>query len=262
MISPEILSTSLNAAIKAGQAILDVYTSPFAIEYKEDKSPLTLADKNANEIILENLKLSGIPVLSEEGKKIPYEERRTWRELWVVDPLDGTKEFIKRNGEFTVNIALVRDGLSVFGVIYQPVPDLLYYGNIETGAFKVTGAGSISQSDYLKKSIALNSHALPARFTVVASRSHPSPETTEFIENARRTHGDVDLISSGSSLKLCMIAEGKAHVYPRFAPTMEWDTAAGHAIVKSAGRNIYSCLTGAELRYNKPDLLNDWFIAK
>lgn len=261
-MNPEIVTLVLEAAVKAGIAILDVYKSPFAVEHKEDKSPLTLADKNAHKIIAHMLKDTGIPVLSEEGKVIPYEERSPWKELWVVDPLDGTKEFIKRNGEFTVNIALVRNGISVFGVIYQPVPDILFFGSVDTSAYKVNDASLKSSAQLTADALKLDATNLPGVYTVVASRSHLSPETLAFIDNAKKEHGTVDCISSGSSLKLCMIAEGKAHVYPRFAPTMEWDTAAGHAIVKSAGRNVYSHSTGEELRYNKPDLLNDWFIAK
>jgi 3'(2'), 5'-bisphosphate nucleotidase len=236
-MKPEYISLSLDAAIKAGKAILEVYHSPFSVEQKEDKSPLTLADKNANEIILKDLSET------------------------VVDPLDGTKEFIKRNGEFTVNIALVRNGISIFGIIYQPVTDVLFYGGGELPAFKIENVSKWEGEERIRQSVKLEA-ALPKTFTIVASRSHLSAETSAYIENARKEHGEVDCISSGSSLKLCMIAEGKAHVYPRFAPTMEWDTAAGHAIMKAAGKNIYSYLTGEELRYNKPDLLNDWFIAK
>ena len=261
-MKPELVTLVLDAAVKAGIAILEVYKSPFAVEHKDDKSPLTLADKNAHKIITHMLKDTGIPVLSEEGKVIPYEERSAWNELWIVDPLDGTKEFIRRNGEFTVNIALVRDGISVFGVIYQPVPDLLYYGSVGSSAFKVENASLKSKIQLTGDSVKLDSTKLPDTYTVVASRSHLSPETSAFIEDARTLHGSVECISSGSSLKLCMIAEGKAHIYPRFAPTMEWDIAAGHAIVKAAGKNVYANSTGEELRYNKPDLLNDWFIAK
>lgn len=261
MINPELIKLALEAAVKSGLVILDVYQSPFAVEHKDDKSPLTLADKRAHQVIAEMLKVTAIPLLSEEGRIIPYEERRTWNELWIVDPLDGTKEFIKRNGEFTVNIAFVRNGISIFGVIYQPVTDILFYG--EGGsAFKVTNTANKTGAQLIESAEKLDPSNLPGRFTVVASRSHLSPETASFIEKARIDHDEVDCISSGSSLKLCMIAEGKAHVYPRFAPTMEWDTAAGHAIVKAAGKNVYSYSSGEELMYNKPDLLNDWFIAK
>ncbi|MEO8086047.1 MAG: 3'(2'),5'-bisphosphate nucleotidase CysQ [Bacteroidota bacterium] len=261
-MNPGNVLLTLNAAIQAGNAILEVYKSSFTVEHKEDKSPLTQADKNANAIIVQMLSGTRIPILSEEGKIISFEERKTWRELWVVDPLDGTKEFIKRNGEFTVNIALVENGVSVFGVIYQPVDDILFYGEEGKGAFKITAASTITPEELTGKSVLLGNEALPKAFTIVASRSHLSPETSAYIEKARLEHKDVECISSGSSLKLCMIAERKAHVYPRFAPTMEWDTAAGHAILKGAGKNVYSASTGEEIHYNKPDLRNDWFIAK
>ncbi len=261
-MNPELVTLVLDTALKAGIAILEVYQSPFAIEHKADKSPLTLADKNAHKVIFQMLSGTDIPVLSEEGEVIPYDERSRWTELWVVDPLDGTKEFIRRNGEFTVNIALVRNGISVFGAIYQPVADVLYYGGTGIPAFKITDASNVGGNDLTSHAVNLDLAVPPKKFTLVASRSHLSPETSVFIDEAREEHGEVDCISSGSSLKLCMIAEKKAHVYPRFAPTMEWDTAAGHAIVKAAGKNVFSYTTGEELRYNKPDLLNDWFIAK
>ena len=262
MIRPELIPLTIDAAIRAGQAIMEVYQSEFAVEHKEDKSPLTLADKNAHKLISASLAQTSIPVLSEEGKMITYEERKNWKELWIVDPLDGTKEFIKRNGEFTVNIALVQNEFSVFGVIYQPVTGSLYYGvtgDISYGMVHHAG-NTVEQTIANRKK--LNRKNLPDVFTIVASRSHLSPETACYIDEAKKEHGNVNMISSGSSLKLCMVASGQAHVYPRFAPTMEWDTAAGHAIIKAAGGNIYSNSTGLELKYNKPDLRNDWFIAK
>ncbi len=262
MIDSKLISLVLEAAVRAGDTILEVYQTPFTVERKADHSPITLADKNANEVIQRMLTETGIPVLSEEGREISYAERSTWSELWVVDPLDGTKEFIKQNGEFTVNIALVRNGFAEFGVIYQPVTDILYYGDSSAGAFKIQEASKKDLKELRKYSVAIGNDVLPKTFTIVASRSHLSPETAEYIDAAKHEHGTLDFISSGSSLKLCMIADCKAHVYPRFAPTMEWDTAAGHAIMKAAGKNIFAYSTGLELRYNKPDLLNDWFIAK
>ena len=252
---------AIQAAIKAGESILEVYNSIFSIELKEDRSPLTLADKNANAVIVNILEGKNIPILSEEGRAVSWDERKNWKTLWMVDPLDGTKEFIKKNGEFTVNIALIKDGVPVFGVIYQPVTGTLFYG-MESAAYRIDDAQRLPSGDLLTNSIAIGGNQLPEVFTVVASRSHLSTETSKFIAQAKVAHGKVNCISSGSSLKLCMIAEGKAHVYPRFAPTMEWDTAAGHAIIKATGRNVISYSTGKELSYNKPDLLNDWFIAK
>jgi len=262
MIKPELLSLSIEAAIHAGSAILEVYQSEFAVEHKEDNSPLTLADKNAHEVISEMLSRTSIPVLSEEGKMVSFDERKKWKELWVVDPLDGTKEFIKRNGEFTVNIALVRDGVSVFGVIYQPATGELFYGGSEDEAYWFIHVEGRTVQESFQSRKKIDRKNLPEVFTIVASRSHLSPETAAYIDKARHEHGKTDMVSSGSSLKLCMVAAGRAHVYPRFAPTMEWDTAAGHAILKATGGNIFSWRTGEELKYNKPDLKNDWFIAK
>jgi 3'(2'), 5'-bisphosphate nucleotidase len=262
------LDIAIKAAIEAGKVILEVYQSDFAVVHKEDKSPLTLADKKAHEIIQHHLSTTRIPVLSEEGKIIPYNERREWKELWIVDPLDGTKEFIKQNGEFTVNIAFVRNGETIGGVIYQPVNDILYFGEQTIGAFKVVDASetiSNGETELLingneKQKLPLLSP--PAIYTIVASRSHLSPETATFIEQEKTINGEINLISAGSSLKLCMLAEGLAHIYPRFAPTMEWDIAAGHAILKAAGKNVYSHSRMRELEYNKADLHNDWFIAR
>lgn len=247
-----LLQIATSAAIEAGKEIMRVYLDPshdFGIEEKVDKSPLTRADMAAHNCIVQHLKETGIPVLSEEGAHLPYEERRTWHRLWVVDPLDGTKEFIKRNGEFTVNIALVEDGKPVLGVIYVPATGVLYTGIVGKGAIK--GA-----RDPLPLAPKHNA------FVIVASRSHLSPETEEYIEQMRREHGEVQLLNSGSSLKMCLVAEGTADVYPRFAPTMEWDTAAGDAIVRAAGRRVLDAGTGLPLTYNKPDLHNPWFVVK
>ena len=206
------------------------------------------------------------PILSEEGKEVDYEERKSWELLWIVDPLDGTKEFIKRNGEFTVNIALVKDGTPVMGVIYLPVKQQLYFATLEYGAFKCNNITSISAIDSLEHLVEI-SDKLPINdlrdsFIVVASRSHLSPETEEFIAVLSKEHDSVELISSGSSIKICLVAEGKADIYPRFAPTMEWDTAAGHAIALAAGKVITQKDGITPLSYNKKDLLNPWFIVK
>ena len=210
---------------------------------------MRIADRKAHEVISGILSSTNIPVLSEEGKKLPFENRKEWNELWIVDPLDGTKEFIKKNGEFTVNIAYVKNGTPQAGVIYIPVKEELYLGDCEHGAFKVENINSPIREERNK-------------FVVVASRSHLSPETEEFIEKVKELHPDVETVSKGSSLKLCLIAEGKADIYPRFAPTMEWDTAAGHAIIRAAGREVYHTDEKTPLSYNKEDLLNPWFIAK
>lgn len=264
----KLLKTAISAALKAGEEILNIYNDPrqdFEVEHKADHSPLTLADKRAHNTILEFLKDTPYPVLSEEGKLTGYEERQTWKTLWIVDPLDGTKEFIKRNGEFTVNIALISDTAPILGVIYIPVRKELYYGTLTAGAFKNTGISYTSDIDFDN----LQSTATPlpigkanTPFIVVVSRSHMSAETGHFIEELRKIHTDVALTSVGSSIKICLVAEGSADIYPRFAPTMEWDTAAGHAIAKAAGKEVYRKDGKTPLDYNKSDLLNPWFIVK
>ncbi|MEG1904727.1 MAG: 3'(2'),5'-bisphosphate nucleotidase CysQ [Bacteroidales bacterium] len=264
----KILDLAIRAAIEAGEGIMTIYTDPnsdFGIERKSDNSPLTIADKISNEIIMRYLEQTDIPVLSEEGKLLSYEERKDWNSLWIVDPLDGTKEFIKKNGEFTVNIALVTEGIPQLGVIYLPVKRILYFGSKETGSFKM----EIPEKDPINYAIANMADAvrLPQLdenrpYRIVASRSHCSDETKSFIETLEKEHGTVELVSSGSSIKICMVAEGSADIYPRFAPTMEWDTAAGHAIAIYAGKQIYQQDNIHPLTYNKENLLNPYFIVR
>lgn len=221
-----------------------------------------------------------IPVLSEEGQHLPYEERSGWDCLWVVDPLDGTKEFIKKNGEFTVNVALVRQGAPVLGVVYVPATRVLYYGIVGEGAWKCTVpaleanlpeadslAAFLSQGAPSDGKAPFGGEPLPTdqghdTFTVVASRSHMSPETQAYIQEMERVHGQVRTVSSGSSIKICLVAEGVADAYPRFAPTMEWDTAAGDAVARAAGRAVTNAENGKPLLYNKPNLLNPWFLVE
>lgn len=264
----EYIVKAIDAALAAGQEILKVYNDPasdFQIERKADNSPLTLADRKAHEVIMTYLKDTNPPVLSEEGKHLPYEERAKWHTLWIVDPLDGTKEFIKRNGEFTVNIALVEKGTPVFGVIYVPVKETLYWGEPTGGAYKMEGVTARDgRSLEEMKAAAFRmpcSHTHEA-FVMVASRSHLSGETEAYIEEKRKKHPRVELVSVGSSIKICWVSEGVADEYPRFAPTMEWDTAAGHAIAKASGAEVYQAGKEEPLVYNKPDLLNPWFIVK
>lgn len=260
----ENLKISILAAVEAGKKILEVYEQDFEVENKSDNSPLTIADKHSHEVIKAALENTGFPLLSEEGKQMPYPERKNWKTFWLVDPLDGTKEFIKRNGEFTVNIALVKDGLPVMGVVYVPVTGVLYYAN-ETGSFKATVEKSFKEEDVA--ALMQNAEKLPVKkktsvYTIVASRSHNTAETEAFIEEKRKEHGEVNTVSSGSSIKLCLVAEGKAQVYPRLAPTMEWDTAAGHAVAKFSGCSVYNFETKQELVYNKENLLNPWFVVE
>jgi 3'(2'), 5'-bisphosphate nucleotidase len=257
---------AIKASIDAGNEILKVYNSDnFNVEIKKDKSPLTRADKNAHNKIAEYLNKTDIPVLSEEGRDIPHAERKKWHKLWIVDPLDGTKEFIKRNDEFTVNIALIENHNPVFGVIFVPVTGDLYFGIGNVGAYRLNISDiDIFTIDNVDKIIE-KSVRLPQKserpFTVVASRSHLSPETEQFINKLKSENPDLVSISRGSSLKLCAVAEGSADIYPRFAPTMEWDTAAGQAIVEAAGRTVTQ-VSGEPVVYNKQNLLNPWFIVK
>jgi 3'(2'), 5'-bisphosphate nucleotidase len=263
----QLLRTAIEAAVLAAREILEVYNGPFDVEHKADNTPLTEADKRANEAITTVLTPTGLPILSEEGRHAPYDERKQWNRLWIVDPLDGTKEFVRRNGEFTVNIALVEDHAPVFGVILAPVTGWLYYGGKSMGAYRHQVSDWISSepnSIFLPDSLTEVMHGIPVAeqerpFRVVASRSHMSPETQAFIEKQRIQWPNLELINSGSSLKICLVAEGSADVYPRFAPTMEWDTAAGHAIAEGAGKN-FTQADGTAMVYNKPDLLNPWFV--
>ena len=258
----EQLTTAITAALQAGKAILDIYHSgEFDIELKGDNSPLTKADTASHNIIMSYLETTGIPVLSEEGRDIPYKERKDWKQLWIVDPIDGTKEFIKRNGEFTVNIALIENQKPIIGVIFVPVTGELYFSSKEIGAFKIV----VDIEDYDLEEILLKADTLPLQredntFTIVASRSHMSVETEKYLQQMRDLHGEVKLISKGSSLKLCMVAEGTANCYPRFAPTMEWDTAAGQAICEHAGFEVIDWDTKKDILYNREELLNNWFL--
>ncbi len=249
-----LLDFVIEAAEEAGRAILEVYQSAdFNVEMKSDNSPLTIADKRSHDVIVEHLTITNIPILSEEGAEIPYSERKNWDELWIVDPLDGTKEFIKRNGEFTVNIALVRNGLPILGVIHVPVKGITYWGCETLGSGKIVDNEEEQTEESPKeKSV----------YRVVGSRSHMSPETEEYIASLKTEHGEIEMVSMGSSLKICLVAEGAADEYPRFAPTMEWDTAAGHAIAKFAGKQFIDWTTKKEMTYNRENLTNNWFLVK
>ncbi|MFP4644971.1 MAG: inositol monophosphatase family protein [Spirochaetales bacterium] len=337
---PEISETThaaLEAALAAAAAILEVYASNnFDVESKADASPLTRADRAAHSEIQRVLaqRTPAIPILSEEGADIAVSERAGWDRFWLVDPLDGTKEFIKRNGEFTVNIALIQNGTPVSGVVAAPAGGVLYLGEVGVRALRTSfelprapAAGSApharrssaggSESSYAGsapevggkhdaaghtsaaagaesapgdvessaagadndavrqaqserlRSILSRAVALPERersgqrpFTIVASRSHMSDDTQAYIDAREREHGAIETTSVGSSLKLCAVAEGSADEYPRFAPTMEWDTAAGDAVARAAGCEVVEWPSGAPLRYNKQDLHNPWFLVR
>ena len=260
----ELLKTAVEASLEAGKRIMEIYENEdFEVDFKGDDSPLTKADLASHKIIMGYLQDTGIPVLSEEGKHMDFAERKDWSKLWIVDPIDGTKEFIKRNGEFTVNIALIQDQKPILGVIYVPALQDLYFADKENGSYKAENVSFDASFENIVK----NGRRLPlqserTQFTVVASKSHLSQETVEYIDELKSKHGDVDSISKGSSLKLCMVAEGAADEYPRFAPTMEWDTAAAQAVLEGAGGKVLRVDNNEPLHYNKEDLLNPYFIAQ
>lgn len=263
------LYLAIRAALDAGQEIMKIYVdteNDIQVEKKADNSPVTNADKAANELITQALSVTSFPILSEEGLQTTYDKRKSWTSFWMVDPLDGTKEFIKRNGEFTVNIALIKDRVPVLGVIYVPVRKELYFATDSLGAFKVESADFVNQFSY--NEIRNNAKRLPLRLphhqgiVVVSSRSHKTEYCIDFINNLKKQGQPVTEMNSGSSLKICMVAEGTADIYPRFAPSMEWDTAAGQAIARAAGCEVYHVDEKTPLIYNKENLLNPWFIVK
>jgi len=258
-----LVDKAIHAAVLAGKKIMEVYASvDFGVVIKEDQTPVTIADHRAHDEILKNLIITGLPVLSEEGIHLSYSERKNWDLFWLIDPLDGTKEFIKRNDEFTVNIALIQKDKPIAGVIYAPVTGLLYAGIPETGAFKLVNPDEHCTYHSMQISgIKLPEETGRKEFVIVVSRSHMNQKTEEYIENLQNRHKSIRKISKGSSLKMCMVAEGTATIYPKFGKTMEWDTAAGHAILKASGKNIFHTDQQTELRYNKENLQNPYFIA-
>jgi len=250
MTLPLPLDDLLQLARQAGDAILKIYNTDFDVERKQDNSPLTDADLAAHNLIVSTLErlTPEIPVLSEESSKIPFETRQQWQRYWLIDPLDGTREFVKRNGEFTVNIALIEDHQPTFGVVYAPVLDRLYYGARSLGAWKQDGAQTAEEIRVVGQ------RRQPT--LVAGSRSHAGDSLLRFLEKL----GDHELVSMGSSLKLCLVAEGKADLYPRLGPTSEWDTAAAQAVVEAAGGRV-TTLDLKPLRYNTKDsLLNPHFL--
>jgi len=235
----------------AGQAIMQVYSTDFEVETKEDHSPITRADRASNEIILQALgaMFPDLPVISEEIANKPYAERAGWKRFWLVDPLDGTKEFVKRNGEFTVNIGLVYGREPVFGALYVPVKDVLYTGGPGLGAMKYVNGE--------RQSIQVAAVEPGKPVVVVGSRSHPDERIQEYLKR----YPDHEMVTAGSAMKFGLVAEGAAHVYPRFNPTWEWDTAAGHAIILGGGGS-FCAMGGGEFLYNKEDMRNGGFEAK
>lgn len=266
---------ALIAAKKAGEAILSVYQGQIEVTYKADKTPLTLADERAHAIVMDHLSiepLKRIHLLSEEGKHTLYDERKRWEYFWLVDPLDGTKEFIHRRGEFTVNIALINRDKPVIGVVLVPARGSLYFAAEGLGSYKLEDAGVISRFvddseeslgpveriTNLAKKLPLDQPP-DRKITVVGSRSHASDALTRFVGIAEKKYGGVAFIPAGSALKFGLVAEGAAHVYPRLGPTMEWDTAAGQCVVEQSGGAVIALTTKAPLAYNKQELLNPHF---
>ena len=301
----ETVRQMIRAALAAGGEIMDVYAGEIAVEHKDDKSPLTEADRRSHDTIETMLtaamnagRIERLPILSEEGATISHTERATWQRYLLIDPLDGTKEFIKRNGEFTVNIALMertaKDGgagtraaadeerawIPVAGVVYAPALAELFVGSPEGawwwGDLSGLTVPDVGDGESMPRA-ALGLAGAGRPYTIVASRSHMSPETEGFVAERRKEHPNLDLISAGSSLKLCRVADGSADEYPRFAPTMEWDTAAGDAVARAAGCQVLAWNDGTDgndgndgagpgprgaLRYNKEDLHNPWFLVR
>lgn len=258
------LKIAVQAAVHGGDEIMKIYQlDDLGVEYKEDDSPLTLADKKCNEIIVSYLENTEFPIISEEIKQLDFSERKNWETCWIVDPLDGTKEFVKRNGEFTVNIALVKNGKPLLGVIYVPVTKELYFADVSK---KLTLKSTLSEHKVdLEKLVGLSKEIKPSTpnkelIRVVGSRSHMNEATENFVTSLKKDYKNVEIVSKGSSLKFCLVAEGKADIYPRYAPTMEWDTAAGQAICEASGLKVISNETNKPLLYNKENLLNPWFL--
>ncbi|MFN8284720.1 MAG: 3'(2'),5'-bisphosphate nucleotidase CysQ [Chitinophagales bacterium] len=251
-----MIQNVIEIAVNAGSAILEIYKQDFQVEFKSDDSPLTIADKTANEIIVKGLQQidNTIPIISEENKLIDYAERKSWTKCWIVDPLDGTKEFIKKNDEFTVNIALVENGVPVLGVVHVPAQNITYYAEKNKGSFKIEN----NRTEKLK----IRKLAEDGILKIVGSRSHQTPELLAYVEQQKSKFRNVDFVAAGSSLKFCLLAEGKADVYPRLGPTMEWDTCAGQIVATEAGAEVLRFDNNEPLLYNRENLLNPFFMVK
>jgi 3'(2'), 5'-bisphosphate nucleotidase len=282
-----LVTPLVNIAVEAGKAILQVYETDFDVDFKEDRTPLTEADRRSHEIIarsLSELAVPGgntIPILSEEGRAVPYEERKRWKTFWLIDPLDGTKEFVHRNGEFTINIALIHGRAPLLGIVYVPVTDVLYFGlaGQKAGGLKAAGLKAAGRKAYRLGNargktwtdnllwrdaleLPLPGKAGGAGVKVVGSRSHAGSSMGWYLRFLRWRYGNVSHATAGSSVKFCLVAEGTADRYPRLGPTWEWDIAAGHAVVNGAGGKVIGCGSRREIRYNKRSLLNGWFICR
>ncbi|WP_105167012.1 3'(2'),5'-bisphosphate nucleotidase CysQ [Pseudoalteromonas sp. T1lg23B] len=250
MNQTDLLEEILLLARKAGDAIMPIYAKDFNIEYKADESPVTDADFAAHEVIVQGLKslTPELPILSEESANIDWPTRQAWQQYWLVDPIDGTKEFIKKNGEFTVNIALIKDGKPILGVVHAPALNVSYLAAEAIGAFRECGEARIELKVTKKPN--------KGKIHVVGSRSHPSPDLAAYLAQ----FDEVEMVAKGSSLKLCLVAEGLADIYPRLGPTCEWDTGAGHAVAVIAGATVTQ-IDGTPLLYNqKESYLNPYFV--
>ena len=255
------LKLAIDAAIQAGKKIIEIYNSDdFNLEYKLDDSPLTIADTASNKIIENILEASNIPILSEEGNILDFNNRKNLKHLWVVDPLDGTKEFIKKNNEFTVNISLIENSTPVIGVIYAPALNVLYFSERKLGAYKtlITALDEFDNSKAFRLPLVEKSN----EYKVLTSRSHLDDNTLDYIDNLKVNNLKVVSVPMGSSLKFCLLAEGLADCYPRFSPCMEWDTAAGQIICEEAGFKVVDLKTMKQIVYNRENLINNYFIAK
>ncbi len=268
MIYTELLECAIKASIDAGKEILRIYNTAFFVETKSDNTPVTEADKTSGKIIASSLAHFNIPLISEEDEVMDYSIRKSWEKVWIVDPLDGTKEFVKRNGEFAINIAMVEKSSPVIGIIYAPVLDTLYFACKSFGSYKVENASVVYSRN---KNIKLNSlidvavklplQNPPANYTMVVSRSHLSREINDYIKKREHIYGKVNTISVGSSIKQCWVAEGLAHEYPRLGRTMEWDTAAGQCILEESQAKLLDLQTNKSMIYNKLSVENNFFVA-
>jgi len=268
-----LLFLALRATAKAFPEILSVYNSSFSVDSKDDLSPITEADRRSNKIIADELSHHNpYGIISEEGRNTPFADRRSWKHFWLVDPLDGTKEFVKRNGEFTINIAFVAGRTPVLGTVYAPVLDLLYFASDDIGSYKLEGfselaaempADLVDRASRLtpKAPLVLDEEKKHKKITVVGSRSHSCQDFDDYVQELEQRYAEqIEITTMGSALKPCFVAEGKADIYPRFGPTMEWDTAAPHAVVRGVGKRMTAYDSDTELIYNKEVLVNPSFL--
>ncbi len=255
---PENYKVAIQAALEASIAIMDIYSTDFAYKKKEDGSPVTFADLTSSKIISSHLSKTNIPITGEEKEKVVYEKRKLWEQVWCVDPLDGTKEFLKKNGEFVINIALIENGRSTFGLIASPTHQEMIIGNHEMGAFQMSYENALLPSKWTPLP-RLSQVETPIK--IISSRSHYSGNILKLAQNIKKRYQNIESQAMGSALKFFKLMNQKADIYPRFAPTMEWDIAAGQAIYESIGGKVIDVETGKDLVYNKENLLNPFFIA-